>query len=202
MTLQDVCIPKIENRFTNPTTKHHHNMRTETIIRTIYTFEELTPEAQDKALDNCRDTNTYDFWYEADYEDAEQAGLKITSFGLDRNRHAKGHFIDSAQECARLIMENHGEHCSTHATAKDFLSSWADAVKEHSDGIQTDRVCEEKECDFDEVADDLENDFLQSILEDYAIILQNNYEYQYSDEAVKETIEANAYEFTEDGERI
>ena len=49
---------------------------------------------------------------------------------------------------------------------------------------------------------DLENEFLQSLLEDYSIMLQNESEYLQSAEAIRETIEANEYEFTEDGKLI
>ena len=45
----------------------------------------------------------------------------------------------------------------------------------------------------------LEAEFLKSILEDYSIILQKEYEYLTSREAVEETIEANDYHFTENG---
>ena len=44
-----------------------------------------------------------------------------------------------------------------------------------------------------------EDDFLQSLCEDYRIILRNEYEYLTSEEAIIETIESNEYYFTEDG---
>ncbi len=50
--------------------------------------------------------------------------------------------------------------------------------------------------------EELENDedeFLKELLEDYRIILQKEYEYQTSEEAIIGTIEANEYEFTQDG---
>ena len=46
---------------------------------------------------------------------------------------------------------------------------------------------------------DMENEFLKSLLEDYSIMLQNEYEYLTSEEAIIETIEANEYEFTQAG---
>ena len=45
----------------------------------------------------------------------------------------------------------------------------------------------------------IEDEFLKSLLEDYSIILQKEYEYQTSEEAIIESIKANDYEFTEDG---
>ena len=42
-------------------------------------------------------------------------------------------------------------------------------------------------------------EFRRSILEDYRIILQTEFEYLTSEEAIVEIIEANEYEFTADG---
>lgn len=48
----------------------------------------------------------------------------------------------------------------------------------------------------------MEEEFLQSILEDYRIMYNNQVDYEYSDEFAKETIEANEYDFTKDGKRF
>jgi hypothetical protein len=176
-------------------------MRTETTTRNLYTFDELSDEAKEKALEECRDINVCFDWWEFIYEDAERIGLKIQSFDLDRRRHATGKFIESAFDCASKIIKEHGEKCETYKTAKAFLSDWAELVTKYSDGINTQEVCEDNEYEFDQEADELESEFLKSILEDYSISLQNEYEYLYEDEAVRETIEANEYEFTEEGKR-
>ena len=72
-------------------------------------------------------------------------------------------------------------------------------VEKYSDGIKTDEVAEDKDYDFDNDCDILDDEFRVSILEDYRIMLQKQYEYLCSEEAIIETIEANDYEFTEDG---
>ncbi len=43
--------------------------------------------------------------------------------------------------------------------------------------------------------------FLNSLIEDYSIILQKESEYLMSNEAIIETIEANEYEFKANGDR-
>jgi hypothetical protein len=60
-------------------------------------------------------------------------------------------------------------------------------------------VSEDNEQAFDDECDDLENEFKNNLLEEYANILQLECEYLQSEEAIKETIEANEYEFDEDG---
>jgi hypothetical protein len=176
-------------------------MRTETTTRTLYTFDELSDEAKEKALEECREINCVFDWWDFICDDAETVGLEIDSFDLDRRRHATGKFIESAFDCASKIIREHGEICETYKTAKAFLSDWSELVTKYSDGINTEKVCEDNEYEFDQEADELESEFLKSILEDFSIILQNEYEYLYSDEAVRETIEANEYEFTEEGKR-
>jgi len=172
-------------------------MRIETTIREIYTFSELSEDAKEAALNNCRDYNTNHDWWEFTFEDAENAGLKITSFDLDRNRHAQGEWITSAKECAKSILDGHGETCETYKTAKAFLD-------ERNELVNTWPKDEDGELEnggkLDDELDDLENEFLESIVEDYSIILQNECEYLQSDEAVEEAIQSNEYEFTEDGE--
>jgi hypothetical protein len=177
-------------------------MRTETTTRTIYTFDELSDSAKEKAIDRLRYSNIDYEWWDGTYEDAKNIGLKIDGFELDRRRGAEGSFIKDANYCATKIIAEHGDMCETHKTAKAFLSSWAELVTKYSDGINTDEVAEGNEYEFDKEADELESEFLESILEDYSIILQNESEYLTSDEAILELIESMDYEFTEEGELV
>jgi hypothetical protein len=176
-------------------------MRTETTTRTLYTFDELGDEAKEKALEEYRDINCGFDWWDFIYDDAETVGLKIDGFDLDRRRHATGKFIESAFDCASKIIKEHGEMCETYKTAKAFLSDWSKLVTKYSDGINTDEVAEDNDYEFDQEADEMESEFLKSILEDFSIMLQNESEYIVSDEAVREAIEANEYEFTEEGRK-
>ena len=166
-------------------------MKTKTIE--IYEFDELSESAQDRALDNIRTTNNeYYEWWSFTYEDAETIGLCLTGFGLDRNRHATGYFKDGAEGCAHLIIDNHGETCETYKTATVYLAYRDKLMRTTING------------DFDETAlvnllDDLNTDFLQSILEDYSISLQGEYEYLGSKENLLEVIACNEYKFNVNG---
>jgi len=173
-----------------------------TIKTTVYNFNELSDDAKQKAIDTNREINVDYEWWGSTYEDAENVGLKITSFDLDRNRHAEGNFTDDSYSVACQIVAEHGEMCATYKTAKEFTHIWEKAVKYYSDGIQTDTVADEKTEEFDEYIEEKESEFLENILEDYAIILQNEYEYLQSDEAISETLIAKEYEFTEDGKQF
>lgn len=171
-------------------------------IKQVFKFEELTEVQREKALSKLRFINVEYDWWQFTYEEAEEIGLKITSFGLDRNRHAEGVLLYSGCEVAERIIKNHWQDCETFKTASDFLSQWEELVKKYSNGVNTDIVTEENEYDFDQEADELEEDFLKAILEDYSIILQKECEYLQSDEAIIETINSNQYFFDEEGNLI
>jgi len=172
-----------------------------TIKTNVYKFSELSEYAKERAIDNLR-FNIYDEWWDGVYEDAENVGLRIAGFGLDRNRHAMGEFIEGAEHCAARIITGHGKDCETYKTAAQYLKQRGGLVTMYSDGVNTSVVAEDNEYDFDNACDDLDEEFLKSILEDYSILLQNESEYLQSDEAIIEAIKANEYEFTEDGELI
>ena len=180
-----------------PFTTKNNIMKTVTV--NLYKFSELSEDLQQKAIENLYDLNVDRDWWDSTYEDAAQVNLKIKGFDIDRGSYVKAEFIESAYNTANLIILNHGEMCETYKTAKTFIEDWNNLVAKYSDGVKTNVVTEDNEHDFDNEADDLESDFLELISEDYRIMLTNEYDYLTSEEAIKESIEANDYYFTEDG---
>jgi len=171
------------------------------IETTVFEFSELSDQAKEKAREWYREHALDYEWWESTYEDAEQVGLKIKSFDLDRNRHATGNFISGAVECAELILKNHGQDCETFKTARAFNVSHIDLEKqiENCDGD------DETNCEYElwqDKREELNADFLKSILEDYSIMLQKEMEWLMSDEQCDESIITNGYTFTESGARF
>ena len=158
----------------------------------VYKFNELTEQAKQVAIDNFITINVDYEWWDSIYMDAENIGLKLTSFDIDRDRHAEGDFLLSANEVAANIMKEHGEQCETYKTAERFMEEWQplfnDYMNEESDSYEDDNdlmVCEQE--------------FLKCLCEDYSIMLQAKYEYLQSDDAIIETIEVNDYDFLSNG---
>jgi hypothetical protein len=160
-------------------------MRKLIIEKTIYKFDELSERAQEKALDKLRDLNVDHEWWNSVYDDAERIGLKITEFDLGRASYAKGDFQKNPVRVARDILREHGKDCETYKTAKSFLEDFKKLPKS-----------ERSEFDDDH---DLAVEFRRSLLEDYRIMLDQEYEYLTSDQAIKEAIESMDYEFDEHG---
>jgi len=182
------------------------NNRRTIIMRTVrtkvYKFEELTTEAQNKAIQSFGDINVDYDWWNSVYDDAEQIGLEIKEFNIDRGSYCKGEFIYPAYDVANKIKENHGQTCETYKTAIAFIAEWDALVVKHSDGITTDKVAEDNDYEFDQEAEDIENEFLKSICEDYRIMLSKEYDYLTSNEAIIDSIKANEYEFTKEGNQF
>lgn len=146
----------------------------------LYQFEELPKDAQDKAIQNYSDINIDHDWWEFIYEDAANIGLHLNGFDLDRANYCKGEFISSAFEVIELIKREHGESCETYHTAQRYSLT--------------------KPSDIDaEDYEEWQSSFLADLLNDYLNILRKEYEYLTSDEAIKETLIANEYDFTENG---
>ena len=170
-----------------------------TITQVVYSFDELSTSAQERAITLLSDINVdyYYEWWKSIYEDAESVGIKITSFDLDRNRHATVDISD-CKETAYLIIDNHGQSCETYKTSTAFIEEYDAAV----DNFPLDEDGDRDDYELDKILDKIEREFRQSITEDYSIILQEEYEYLCSEEAIRETIELNDYKFTEEGEMI
>lgn len=162
-----------------------------TIRTKVYQFSELSEKAKNKAIEWGYDINICHDWWEVIYEDAKEIGLKLTGFDIGRGRNCDGEFILAANEVAQNIFNSHGEVCETYKIAEKFMEEWQpvfNTYMETEDG--EDKLME------------IEGDFLNSLLNQYLISLSNEYDYQTSDEAIIETIEANEYEFKEDGSRF
>jgi hypothetical protein len=147
-------------------------MREETIK--LYTFEELNQEAQQKALEKFYDINVDWQWWEFVCEDAKEVDLKISAFDFDRGWSIDIKFIQGPKETALAILENHGKESDTYKEAASFLKNRREGKGDHEY-------------------------FLQQLGECYLDTLQREYEYRTSEEAIKEGIICNEYEFLEDG---
>lgn len=167
----------------------------------VYPFDELSEDVKEKVIEKLADINVYYEWWDSTYEDAAQVKLNITEFELDRGSYCRGDFIEYPSNTADAIIQNHGASCPTYETATEFIEDSAKLymaypVKLNEGGD------DENEFDRDKEQDNLDTEFLKSILEDYRIILQQEYEYLMGSDAIVETIKANEYEFTGDGKLV
>lgn len=165
-----------------------------TVEITLYKFNELSAEAQQKAIENNSDFNVDYDWWDDTYEDAKNVGIDIGSFEVDR--YCKGTIMDTEQT-AHDILKQHGENCETYKTAASYLNERDQVIEQWPKGEDGEYIDEDE---LDEKLDQLGEDFEQSILEDYRIILSNEYDYLTSTAAITESLISNDYDFTMEGE--
>ena len=163
-----------------------------------YNFNELSDRAKDTARDWWRQGALDHDWWESIYEDAEQIGIKITSFDTGRSWDITGDFIGTPEETADKILAEHGGSTDTAAEASAFLKTlgaFMATAEKDEDGellslsLEADRL-------------DIVTEFRRALLEQYLVMLRSEAEYQLSDEVADEMLSANAYEFTEDGKIV
>ncbi len=160
---------------------------------TVYTFEELSEKSKQKAIQDHYDINVSYEWWDFTYDDAATIGLKLDGFELQGSRIISGEFTHDAVRCAELILENHGDVCDTYKLAAEFMQkSTIISVKY--------KLLNEEDND-NELSEiyEIENEFKKDILNTYWKILDEEYDYLTSEEAIKETLISNEYEFNEDG---
>lgn len=151
----------------------------------VFKFDELSEEAQQKAVENHYDINIDHQWWEFIYADAKNIGLKIEGFDIDRASYCKGTLCYGIREVMNNIIKEHGEGCETHRTAIAYLQIL--------DALAAD------DSKFDEKFDQIEYDFEYALKEDYRVMLSKEYEYLTSKESIIKTIKANDYDFLANG---
>lgn len=184
-----------------------------TIKINLYKFEELSEESQQKAIENNSDFNVEFDWWQFTYEDAERVDLKINGFDIYRNT-IDVDFKYTPKDTALSILKEHGKDTDTYILAKKFIKEYEEAEKneeKYSDlyeNIEPENEAEEElEVKYSDLRDEAEekmenlsDEFLKEISEEYLSMLRNEYEYKTSEEAIKESLIANDYDFTENGE--
>lgn len=176
-------------------------MKTKTI--NIYEFSELSETAKEKALQNLSDINVDFDWWESVYSDAEEsAGLRLTGFDIERG-DCTGELLCGMMESIKLIKANHGESCDTYNLAIEYENKYSKLFAKYEEPERK-SICiaEGNEYDFANELDELETEYKDELCTEYLSILRHEYEYQTTEEAIVETIEANEYEFNINGEQI
>ena len=157
-----------------------------------FQFDELDSQTQEKVIENNRTINVdTDFWWQ-DELDNYKTELKIKVNQFDIYRRTINITIEDSFDTAERIVNFFGKELSIVKTAEMFIKD----IKFINNKYEHDWYKLEEELEY------LEEEFRREIAEEILSMLTNDYEYQISDDAIKETILANKYEFQEDGEML
>ena len=159
-----------------------------TIKIKVYKFDELDKQTKEKVIENYRYINVDNtFWYDCIKEEFNSLGLEIQEFNLDRGNYAKI-YIDNLEETSKKIIEEFGDSVLIKQTAKNYINEY--------EKIQANfKEDEDVERELELLDEQYEKEYSVDILS----YLRSSYDWEISDEAITETIEANDYDFTKDG---
>ena len=184
-----------------------------TVTYNTYKFDELSPEAQEHVIEKLRYINVEDgFWYDYDgktgfsakelarmkvaVKDAPDELLKFKSCYFDTDRSwyiqfTSCHFSDDeiVRKFLRVPRDIWERVYWSFENSRDYTTK---LVYEW----QGDKELTKRQEEILDRATEIFSDKMEEALKG----LRDTYEYMVTDEAVKETIECNEYDFTEDGD--
>lgn len=177
---------------------------------TVYSFAELSDDAKERAINAFRCINVeYDWWTDGAYYTIRTAG-KLIGLDIDRIYFDTDLYciFDADYEYVRGAVKAVKAEFPQDTELHDVARKLQDLQKRHfyslSCAVTKGRSMNYYRCF--RFGEDYECADLGDIIDDFAhwarILLRDEYKYLTSDEAVKETIEANEYEFTEAGKLV
>ena len=186
-------------------------MRKFTTEHTVYTFEELSEEAQQKAIENNYEINVDYYWYydEILEEIASDYGVNLIwsdlCFDLDRgsylymDNHDHGRSGQTSDiEDAQKFLKRAGIDLRTR-DARELLSNGLSLATKHYGGGDGANYVDTDYCDISAKTDDLLQATINELCDKLLEQLRADYEWRTSEEAIRETLIENEYEFYEDG---
>lgn len=197
-------------------------MRVQVDTYNVYKFDELNDKAKEKARDWYREVDDFSFYAECAIEDAKDCA-KVLGINIDKvyysgfSSQGDGACFVGSYSFTKDCLKNIKNHAPKDKTLHDIARRMRDLAKVFN-GKPGAKVSHRGHYYHAFCTDisvyDVENDYhidenhveeLKDILRDFMHWiyrrLEAEYDYQNSDEAVDESIEANEYEFLEDGSR-
>jgi hypothetical protein len=174
----------------NPKTCNFNTQKSinmETITLNLYKFSELSEDAKKKAIEKHLYINVDCEWWDFIYYDAKKViGVEISGFDIYR-KSIDIKFIEDAEDVAHNIIQEYGQDTDMYKLAADF-------IVDYSNLIMTDDPSPSD-------IEDREEEFLNGLGEEYLSMLEKDYDWLTSDEAIADTLELNEYTFLENGKR-
>jgi len=159
-----------------------------TIEIKVYKFDELDKQTKEKVIENYRYINVDNtFWYDCIKEEFNFLGLEIKEFDIGRRNYVNI-YIENLEETSKNIIQEFGDSVLIKQTAKNYINEY--------EKIQANFKEDE---DIEREVELLDEEYEKEYSEDILSYLKLNYDWETSDEAIYQTIEANDYDFTTDG---
>ena len=177
-------------------------------MRTIeiqaYKFNELDEQTKLQVVEDNIYINVEFDWWDCTYETLRECGIKVNSFDIGRRQECEIEFLDRGYRIATNIVDTFGEAMDIVKGSKNFIKDRDALVKKYGEGNEIDGYSVKMELydEFDEEESILEDEFKSELSCEILTWLRQEYEHLTSEQTIIETIEANEYEFTEEGKLI
>jgi len=170
-----------------------------TITVTVYKFNELSELSKQNALEKLSDINVMNDWHEEIYNNAEKIGVFISDFDLNKYQCNASLEDDVNVICDKILFVHNKQPDELKAIAERYLKQHNELIETHYRPTTVEDATEIDFAKYDAAADQLETDFVGEIERHYLQRLEKEYKRRTSIHAVIDTIYANDYDFTEDG---
>ena len=193
-----------------------------TVETKLYIFEELSAEAKQTAIENHRDINTYDGWWETIFEgfteDANKAGFHVGNIYFSGFWSQGDGAMFEYTTLGDTLLNKFIDQLDLSPMRKSWLrtQTYAEALGRHSGHYYHENCCDHKisfEPNFDYFDQNFSNwinsfadQYEEFVIAEYKTLCGELYsrlskynDELTSDEDVADTIKMNYYEFTEDG---
>jgi len=180
---------------------------------TVYTIDELDEEVKNDIIEKNRYYLVEFGWWDGCLDEFENLlndyGMEILddnnfSFDLQRKSLTISLYVNNCRKLFEKVLSPETKNKFFYECLKREENPYVDVSINHN--MKADVYIEWKEEEFDEnLIDEIEseiNKFLQKLKRTFMEILEDEYEYITSDEAILDTIRANEWLFTKDGIRV
>jgi len=177
---------------------------------TVYTFSELSEDAKENAIENLADINVDYYWWSSIYEELKNIGFECNDFEI--YHHCKLTATESYRTIAQKILEQHDQICDTYTLAVQFIEDLQNLIyklERLSDMYHSGRHQDHREQWLSKKIDELENqieelesEFHNDMENDYRLMLEKEWDYLTTEEAIVDTIETMDYEFDKNGNLV
>lgn len=182
-----------------------------TIRTKVYKFDELTPSAQNKAIELLNDLNVHENWFDPTIENMvemlsengfDNAKIQFSGFWSQGDGASFDADINLKHFCKdKRILAIAGNYCDFRIEKNSFANHYS---HEKTRYVEYNALDEKFVCinsalqDLSRTIEEKRLSLCKQIYKD----LENDYEYLTSREAIIESIQANEYEFFKDGKLI
>ena len=184
----------------------------EVIIR-LYSFEELSEESKQKAIQDNINIFIDHQWWDDIYSDAEEQGIEIEGFDIDRGNCCNIKLIQNISSVADNMVytyaRNDGEQIDIVKESISFLEDYRrlNRVIEALSELEEGDLKEELDINLTLIEkgrelNDLTEEYKKNLSNFFLRTLRDHYEYLTSDETVKEYLSSQGEVFKEDGTEL